>query len=168
MERREEKRISDSNQGFSLIELVIVIAIMAILTGIIAIAVVPYLEKSREVKDLRQLDNICQGLALSVTNAGVQMGGGSGTFEATEITAEKTDPVIRGTYEQLGDCSGIKLTSAVGSPCKIICKYDIYSNNVEVYAENGGSVPQCTYLKNSKGRAAELKVLSTGGNNAFD
>lgn len=168
MERRDEKRISGSNQGFSLIELIIVIAIMAILTGIIAIAVVPYLEKSREVKDLRQLDNICQGLALSVTNAGIQMGGGSGTFEATDITASNTDPVIRGAYEQLGDCSDIKLVSAVGSPCKIMCKYDIYTNDVEVYAENAGSVPQCTYLKNRSGRAAELKVLATGGNNAMD
>lgn len=168
MEKRKEKSISGSNKGFSLIEVIIVIGIMAILVGVIAIAVVPYLEKSREVKDLKELDNICRGLALSVTNAGVQMGSGSGTFEVTKVTADETDPVIKGVYEQLGDCSDIRLSSATGSPCKIICKYDIFTNNVEVYAENGGSVPRCTYLKNSKGEAAELKVLAIGGNNALD
>ena len=39
------------NKGFSLIELIIVIAIMAILVGIVGTQVVPFLEKSREAKD---------------------------------------------------------------------------------------------------------------------
>lgn len=168
MEKREEKRIIDSNKGFSLVELIIVIGIMAILVGVVALAVVPHLERSKEVNDLRQLDNICRGLSLSVTNAGAQVSGGSGTFELTEVTAGKTDPVIRGTYEQLGDCSDIKLASTVGNPCKIMCRYNILTNSVEVCAENGGSVPRCTYLKDSKGEAAELKVLATGGKNASD
>lgn len=164
MEKGKEKRVSGSNEGFSLVELIIVIAIMAILTGIVAIAVVPYLERSREVKDLKELDNICRGLALSVANAGAQMGSGSGTFEVTEVTSGKTDPVIRGVYEQIGDCSGIRLASAAGRSCKIMCQYDIYTTDVEVYADNGGGVPRCTYLKNSKGEVAELKVLASGSN----
>lgn len=44
------------NKGFSLVELIIVIAIMAILVGIIASQVIPYMEKSRESKDLTTLD----------------------------------------------------------------------------------------------------------------
>ncbi len=166
MKKGKEKRISGSNQGFSLVEIIIVIAIMAILTGIVAVAVVPYLEKTREVRDLKELDNICRGLALSVANAGAQMGGGSGSFEAAEVTADKTDPVIKGVYEQIGDCSGVRLASSAGKSCKIMCQYDIFTNNVKVYADKGGVVPRCTYLKDSKGEAAELKVLATGANNA--
>lgn len=44
------------NKGFSLVELIIVIAIMAILVGIIASQVIPYMEKSRESKDITLLD----------------------------------------------------------------------------------------------------------------
>lgn len=39
------------NKGFSLIELIIVIAIMAILIGIVGTQVVPYIEKSKQAKD---------------------------------------------------------------------------------------------------------------------
>lgn len=38
-------------KGFSLVELIIVIAIMAILVGIVGSQVLPYLNKSREAKD---------------------------------------------------------------------------------------------------------------------
>lgn len=46
----------ETNHGFSLVELIIVIAIMAILVGVIASQVIPYMEKSRESKDLSTLD----------------------------------------------------------------------------------------------------------------
>lgn len=42
--------IRDS-KGFSMVELIIVIAIMAILVGIVGSQVLPYLDKSRETKD---------------------------------------------------------------------------------------------------------------------
>ena len=40
-----------SNKGFSLVELIIVIAIMAILVGVVGTQVIPYLENSRKAKD---------------------------------------------------------------------------------------------------------------------
>jgi type IV pilus assembly protein PilA len=42
-----------NNKGFSLVELIIVIAIMAILVGVVGTQVIPYLEKSRQAKDLQ-------------------------------------------------------------------------------------------------------------------
>lgn len=44
-----------NNKGFSLVELIIVIAIMAILIGVVGTQVIPYLEKSRVSKDLQVL-----------------------------------------------------------------------------------------------------------------
>ena len=41
------------NKGFSLVELIIVIAIMAILVGIVGTQVLPYLNKSKEAKDVQ-------------------------------------------------------------------------------------------------------------------
>ena len=52
MNKLMEKR-KTNNKGFSLVELIIVIAIMAILVGIVGTQVIPYLERSKESKDLQ-------------------------------------------------------------------------------------------------------------------
>lgn len=58
MKKFMKKALNKSNEGFSLVELIIVIAIMAILIGIIALNVLPYMEKSRESKDRQTLDSV--------------------------------------------------------------------------------------------------------------
>ena len=47
------------NKGFSLVELIIVIAIMAILVGIVGTQVIPYIDKSRHAKDEQVLSGLC-------------------------------------------------------------------------------------------------------------
>lgn len=47
-----------NNKGFSLIELIIAIAILVILTGLLAPQFMRYMEKSREAKDMQTLDTI--------------------------------------------------------------------------------------------------------------
>lgn len=51
-----KKRLND--KGFSLVELIIVIAIMAILIGGVAPQVIKYVERSREAKDLQVLQTV--------------------------------------------------------------------------------------------------------------
>ena len=48
-----------NNKGFSLVELIIVIAIMAILVGIVGTQVIPYIEKSRKAKDIQLVSGLC-------------------------------------------------------------------------------------------------------------
>lgn len=48
-----------NNQGFSLVELIIVIAIMAILVGVVGTQVIPYIEKSRQAKDIQIMNGLC-------------------------------------------------------------------------------------------------------------
>lgn len=52
------KNMKKDNKGFSLVELIIVIAIMAILIGVVALQVIPYLEKSRVGKDKQTVDTV--------------------------------------------------------------------------------------------------------------
>ena len=54
MKAKNEKK---DNNGFSLVELIIVIAIMAILVGIVGTQVLPYINKSKEAKDLQIINS---------------------------------------------------------------------------------------------------------------
>lgn len=47
------------NKGFSLVELIIVIAIMAILVGIVGTQVIPYINKSKVEKDRQLVNSYC-------------------------------------------------------------------------------------------------------------
>lgn len=51
-----DKKKAD-NKGFSLVELIIVIAIMAILVGIVGTQVIPYINKSKEAKDFQIINS---------------------------------------------------------------------------------------------------------------
>ena len=67
-----------NNKGFSLVELIIVIAIMAILAGALAPALIKYINKSRRSADISNADTIrtaCQ-TAMSDENAMVAIGTG--------------------------------------------------------------------------------------------
>jgi len=52
------KKTKKNNKGFSLVELIVVIAIMAVLIGILAPTLIKNIEKSRYSKDIQALDSI--------------------------------------------------------------------------------------------------------------
>ena len=51
-----------NNKGFSLVELIIVIAIMAVLVGVLAPQLIKYVEKSREATDIQNCDSIVSAI----------------------------------------------------------------------------------------------------------
>jgi len=62
--------------GFSLVELIIVVAIMAVLIAILAPQYVKYVEKSRVAKDERQADEIRKSCAMLLSDEEENMEGG--------------------------------------------------------------------------------------------
>lgn len=60
-----------NNKGFSLVELIIVIAIMAILVGVLAPQYLKYVEKSRRSADLDTLDSVYTACTTAASDADV-------------------------------------------------------------------------------------------------
>ncbi len=53
-----------NNKGFSLVELIIVVAIMAVLIGVLAPAYLQYVEKSKKTKDAQAIGSIMDGIEI--------------------------------------------------------------------------------------------------------
>lgn len=53
------RRLKKDNRGFSLIELVIVMVIMAVLVGIVGMQVIPYIAKANKSKDKQKISSYC-------------------------------------------------------------------------------------------------------------
>lgn len=72
----------NEEKGFSLVELIIVMAIMAILVGVVASQVIPYMEKSRQSKDQQQLSSLCTDIVSAISQADTD----PGKIDATELS----------------------------------------------------------------------------------
>lgn len=170
MKKRIQKYLSGSNEGFSLVELIIVIAIMAILVGVIALAVIPNLEKSRESKDLATLDSLVSGVSTAIAND--PSISGSGTLDVASVTSAATGKLEKAVYQQLGDISGTTMVSSVGKAGSLVIEYNIggtTASNVTAYvtstAASGNPSPKahsgvagCKYTKDDNGYDKELYV----------
>ena len=60
-----------NNKGFSLVELIIVIAIMAILVGVIAPQLIKYIEKSRQSADIQLCDTVKTAMTTAMSDPAV-------------------------------------------------------------------------------------------------
>ena len=110
------------NKGFSLVELIIVIAIMAILVGIVGSQVLPYLNKSREAKDQQILSGwVTAALSAYSANAAVctdtsytvTIGVTTGTAGSASVTGGATaaNSALQNSFNELAACSGTSFAS---------------------------------------------------------
>ena len=113
MDKNRDKSNVLIRSGFSLVEIIIVIAIMAILIGVIALAVLPNIQRSRESKDLTKLDNILASTNIAIANNQI---GEAGKFEIGGSTPPEAGSVSKKIYdaveEELGDLTNITLESS--------------------------------------------------------
>ena len=64
-----KKQKSLTNKGFSLVELIIVIAIMAVLVGVLAPQFIKYVEQSRRSKDIQAAANLQTAYLTDIADA---------------------------------------------------------------------------------------------------
>ena len=133
-----------NNKGFSLIELIIAIAILVILTGLLAPQFMKYIEKSREAKDMQSLDTVYSAVQGAFADEDaykdfVTNSEGSGAYKdihggmALTTLLGKDDNFAKEVKELLGvdKEKGIKLSSkAAGSGnIAIVIKYVVADDN---------------------------------------
>ena len=110
------------NKGFSLVELIIVIAIMAILVGIMVPVLMHFIEKSNVSSDYQLVDTVRSAVAYSIVDAKVKEDpnsqGGLAALEGGEI-----DIATIGDYVPAGEEAELvsSLTEYLGmSPSSIV------------------------------------------------
>jgi type IV pilus assembly protein PilA len=142
MKAKNEKK---DNKGFSLVELIIVIAIMAILVGIVGTQVIPYISKSKVAKDQQVLNSISTAAVAAYSENAAT---GSFTIDVFSTTppADTTQATIQSDikatsgFENLGDFTG-----ALGADGKA----DIESVTVEFNATTHKAVTKANYKSGS-------------------
>ena len=105
------------NKGFSLVELIVVIAIMAVLVGVLAPTLIKNIEKSRESKDAQNIEQIksTAEIALQNEDAYSEVVPASGTADLVTINSSGVAVNSNASYStEFGatmDISKTKLTS---------------------------------------------------------
>lgn len=95
-----------TNKGFSMVELIIVIAIMAILAGALAPTLIKYIARSRISADISTGDSIASTMQTALTNEKIE----EATTDFTTATQYGTGDMASGT--SLGD----ELVKTLGDP----------------------------------------------------
>ena len=75
-----------NNKGFSLVELIIVVAIMAVLIGVLAPAYLQYVEKSKKTKDCQAVGSIMDAAEIVASDVAINWA----ATDAEALTAEVT------------------------------------------------------------------------------
>lgn len=83
-----KKQKNLTNKGFSLVELIIVIAIMAVLVGVLAPQYIKYVEKSRVSADAQQVEEFTGAMTVLASDVDVTLDS-TKTYTVTSDTTGK-------------------------------------------------------------------------------
>ena len=99
-------RKKKDNKGFTLVELVIVVAILAILVGILAPQYTKYVEKSRKAADVSNLENLVTAFKTAASDGADNVPAGVYVIEVTKTGCKigtTAAAATAGPYEQTTD-----------------------------------------------------------------
>ena len=106
-----------NNNGFSLVELIIVIAIMAVLVGVLAPQFIKYVEQSRRSRDIQTAQEIREAILADIAD-GVISTDGSGTV-VTSATATALNDTPKASSTKYPESSFKATWSASDGTCSV-------------------------------------------------
>lgn len=161
--KRDQK---SNNKGFSLVELIVVIAIMAVLMGVLAPTLIGNVEKSRESTDLQNLDTIQGAVTTAMNQENVsKLHGGDVKVVTMSTDGNNTlsgsdNSFVAALQAELNESLTTKITTKSGAAGKSGNSLQITisaGGAVEVAIVNGGTVVRCEKTKDETGAKKELK-----------
>lgn len=108
-----------NNKGFSLVELIVVIAIMVVLVAVLAPVFTRYIESSRRSTDVQNANSIAESVLADVADGK--------TYEANTTVKAGTPSAIREDIKTKGD--------VVGDKKSFVFTYDSATNKCAVYVD---------------------------------
>lgn len=90
-----------NNKGFSLVELIVVIAIMAVLVGVLAPQFIKYVERSRQSTDLQNVQELKSAIEADIadgeiaTDVTITITGGANGTAVSNVTPAAADATVK-------------------------------------------------------------------------
>lgn len=111
-----------NNKGFSLVELIVVIAIMIVLVAVLAPVFTKYVEQSRRATDVQNANTIASAILVYATD----------NTDENKAPSTTTTAVLPDTFDGLKSVPAVK-GKVGGSNPTFYYKYNDTKNTVEVY-----------------------------------
>lgn len=129
-----KKEIKANNKGFSLVELIVVVAIMAVLMVVLAPAMLRYVEKTRKQKDDSAASEVLKAVELALADEKiyeeakggtitVKIAGNGGAITITNAGSSATDLLEKEVKATVGDTIKISSKDRGGKNCTIKAEY---------------------------------------------
>lgn len=152
-----------NNKGFSLVELIVVIAIMAVLVGVLAPTLIKNVEKSRESTDLQNLDTIRGAVVTTLSDETVaaKIPASSTTYklDTTNVALDGSDAFVTAFNAKIKDS-----LSKVG---KLKSGNAVAANHIFVTIDSNSAVK--VYVASSaSGAVATCKITKSDSNQAME
>ena len=129
-----------NNKGFSLVELIIVIAIMAILVGVMAPQLIKYIEKTNVSADTQLCDSIRTALTTACMDPDVVKAGGD-LADGSAQSLPTSGSVAKAAEEILGVSMGNLKSQLKSKSAKTgDIKYNKSGNQIKVYCTGNTSI----------------------------
>ncbi|HAU84373.1 MAG TPA: hypothetical protein DCW90_02335 [Lachnospiraceae bacterium] len=149
------------NKGFSLIELIIVIAIMAILIGIVGTQVVPYIEKSKQAKDQQVLSGLLTSATTAFASNAELADKAEITFNVGDDLKDANKKISDEFYELAGLKATDKETTKDALMKKLTSKASKDITSITIARSDEGVVTVTTTVKTGSKYASVFDVLSS-------